>query len=218
MAHDKIYNRIFDAVLEQKLVPNKKINEEEMSLIFGVSRTIIRRVLLRLSHDGALVLHKNRGAYVAALSPQQVRELYAARRVVEQGIIAAACAAAEKRDIKRLRDIIASDHESSERGDRASRIRLSGEFHLEIARIAGNSLLHGFLRQLVVQTSIARASFEQRGVSPCSTQDHEELVNAIATGDVDVAKELIFRHLESSESELNFSGSAEKADLKAIFS
>ena len=218
MAHDKIYNRIFDAVLEQKLVPNKKINEEELSLIFGVSRTIIRRVLLRLSHDGALVLHKNRGAYVAALSPQQVRELYAARRVVEQGIIAAACTAAEKKDIKRLRDIIASDQESSESGDRASRIRLSAEFHLEIAMIAGNSLLHGFLRQLVVQTSIARASFEQRGVSPCSTQDHEELVNAIATGDVDLAKELIFRHLESSESELNFSGSAEKADLKAIFS
>ena len=76
MADNKIYHRIFSAILEQKLTPNKKINEEELASIFGVSRTIIRRVLLRLSLDGAVVLHKNRGAYVAALTAEQVHELY----------------------------------------------------------------------------------------------------------------------------------------------
>jgi len=217
MNDDKIYARVFDAVLEQKLTPNKKINEEDLASIFGVSRTIIRRVLLRLSLDGAVVLHKNRGAYVAALTPDQVQELYAARRIVERGIIATACKTADEKDIKGLQDIIASEHKSSESGDRASRIRLSGEFHLEIANIADNGLLYGFLRQLVVRTSLARACFEQSGVSPCSSHDHKALVDAIASADVDLAKELIVRHLESSESELNVNRTTEMNDLKSIF-
>jgi DNA-binding GntR family transcriptional regulator len=218
MDDNKIYERLYTAILEQRLMPNKKINEEEISEIFGVSRTVIRKVFLRLSLEGALELHKNRGAFIATLSRPQVVELYAARRMVEQGLIAAACKVAEKKDIKRLRDIIAVDNKSIETGERAAGIRLSGEFHLEIAKIAGNSLLHVFLRQLVIKTSIARACFEQRGVAPCSTHDHEELVDAIAARDVELARDLIVRHLEASESELKMPSPQEDGDLRAILS
>ncbi len=217
MDDDRIYTRIFDAILEHRLAPNKKINEEELTQIFGVSRTIIRRVLLRLSLDGAVVLPKNRGAYVAMLTSDQVQELYAARRIIEQGIVATACKNAGKKDIQRLKRIIELEHESIKSGDRGSRIRLSGEFHLAIAEIAGNRLLHGYLRQLVVQTSIARACFEQRGVSPCSSHDHLDLVEAIAEGAVDKATRLIVNHLQSSESELYVESPTEDEELKSIF-
>lgn len=216
MNDDQIYDRLFTAILEQKLRPNKKINEEELGSIFGVSRTIVRQALLRLSLDGAIVLHKNRGAYVAALSPTQVHELYDARRTVERGIVATACQTAEPQDILRLREMIENELESNRNGDRASRIRLSGEFHLEIAKIARNELLHRFLRQLVVQTSIARACYEQRGVSPCSSHDHEGLVEAIAAGDAELAQDLIVRHLRSSEAELEVDEPEEEEDLRSI--
>ncbi len=217
MSDDTIYERIFDAILEQRLTPNVKVNEEDLAEVFDVSRTVIRRILQRLSHDGAVTIHKNRGAYVAALSAEQVKELYHARRVVEQGIVAAACRSAKKEDLERLRGIITAEHESIENGDRGSRIRLSGEFHLEIARIADNGLLYGFLRQLVVRTSIARASFEQSGVSPCSSHDHDGLVKAIEAGNVEGAVDLIISHLESSESELNVENAEKSPDLKSIF-
>ncbi len=216
MADNKIYHRIFSAILEQKLTPNKKINEEELASIFGVSRTIIRRVLLRLSLDGAVVLHKNRGAYVAALTAEQVHELYDARRIVEQGIVVTACQNADEEDVRRLKDIVAAEHRSIDSDDRASRIRLSGEFHLEIAKIADNDLLYGFLRQLVVRTSIARSCFEQEGVSPCNSQDHEKLIDAIASGDVAFATKMIVRHLKSSESELILEDPEPEEDLKSI--
>lgn len=216
MEDDKIYQHIFEAILEQRLAPNKKINEEELTSIFGVSRTIIRRVLLRLSLDGAVHLAKNRGAYVATLTPGQVKELYSARRIVERGIVVEVCTNARKKDIQQLKKIIKMEHKSIESGDRGSRIRLSGEFHLAIAKISGNKLLHGFLRQLVVQTSIARACFEQRGVSPCSSQDHIELVNAIESQSVTKATKLIVNHLRSSESELNTEDRVEDRNLKSI--
>ncbi len=46
---DIVYGHIFDAILEQRLPPGTKLSEEAMGEIFGVSRTIIRRALLRLS-------------------------------------------------------------------------------------------------------------------------------------------------------------------------
>jgi len=214
---DEIYQQVFSAILEHHLVPNKKISEENLAEIFGVSRTIIRRILLRLSLDGAVVLQRNRGAYVTALSVDQVRKLYAARRIVERGIVSMACKIATKIDIKKLQAIIQSEHECHISGDRSGRIRLSGEFHLQIARIVNNELLFGFLRQLVIQTSLARANFEQKGVSPCSTVDHEALVSAISSGDETLANDLVISHLESSEAELNLSLPDSEDDLKTVF-
>lgn len=42
---DVVYCHIFDAILEQRLPPATKLNEEALAEIFSVSRTIIRRAL-----------------------------------------------------------------------------------------------------------------------------------------------------------------------------
>ena len=46
-----IYDQVFDAILEQRLLPDTKLTEKDLCDVFGVSRTIIRKVLLRLSLD-----------------------------------------------------------------------------------------------------------------------------------------------------------------------
>ena len=43
-----IYDQVFGAILEQRLRPETKLTENELCDVFGVSRTIIRKVLLRL--------------------------------------------------------------------------------------------------------------------------------------------------------------------------
>ena len=52
---DIVYAHIFDAILEQRLAPGTKLSEEALGEIFGVSRTIIRRALSRLAHEGVLL-------------------------------------------------------------------------------------------------------------------------------------------------------------------
>ncbi len=65
---DIVYAHIFDAILEQRLAPGTKLSEEALGEIFGVSRTIIRRALSRLAHEGVVLLRPNRGAVVASPS------------------------------------------------------------------------------------------------------------------------------------------------------
>ena len=46
-----IYDQVFSAILDQRLMPDTKLTEKDLCDVFGVSRTIIRKVLLRLSID-----------------------------------------------------------------------------------------------------------------------------------------------------------------------
>ena len=55
-----IYDQVFGAILEQRLRPETKLTENELCDVFGVSRTIIRKVLLRLSLDRVVELRPNR--------------------------------------------------------------------------------------------------------------------------------------------------------------
>ncbi|MGC3834165.1 GntR family transcriptional regulator [Moritella viscosa] len=76
MAQDDIvYAHIFDAILERRLPPGTKLNEEALGDIFSVSRTIIRRALLRLSHEQVVVIRPNRGAIVASPSVEEAKQV-----------------------------------------------------------------------------------------------------------------------------------------------
>ena len=70
-----IYNDIWNAVTNQSLRPGVKLEEIAMSEIYGVSRTVIRKVLVIMEQEGVVSLPLNRGAYVALPSPRDALEL-----------------------------------------------------------------------------------------------------------------------------------------------
>jgi len=78
-----IYDRLFDVILEQKLQPGSRLTEVPLSEIFGVSRTIIRRVLLRLSHEGVVEIKPNVGASVVSTPAEEVPAYFEARKIIE---------------------------------------------------------------------------------------------------------------------------------------
>ena len=79
----QVYHQIFDAILTQRLMPGMKLKEEELTEIFDVSRAVVRRALLRLSHERIVEIRPNRGAIVSSLSAQEAKEVLAARRLIE---------------------------------------------------------------------------------------------------------------------------------------
>jgi len=71
---DIVYAHIFEAILEQRLAPGTKLSEEALGEIFGVSRTIIRRALSRLAHEGVVLLRPNATAEQIAELRQMVND------------------------------------------------------------------------------------------------------------------------------------------------
>lgn len=212
-----IYDQVFGAILEQRLLPETKLTEKDLCEVFGVSRTIIRKVLLRLSLDKVVELRPNRGAVIAAPKVDEVREIFEARRLLEDGIVREACRKCRAADADLLRDVAKREHDCVHAGDNCGAIRLSGEFHVRLAAIAGNRPLGELLRQLVAQTSLAIARYIPPGRGMCADDDHDRLIRAIEAGNVGESCAIMRDHLLECERRLNLELPETTSDLHAVF-
>ncbi len=199
---DDIYPRLFDAILEQRIAPASRFTEEGLGEIFGVSRSVIRRVLAKLSHQQVIILRPNQRAQVAAPDAQQTRQILEARRLTEMTVVQLACAHATPPLVQHLRDLIAREREHIERDQRGPAIRLSGEFHLQLAAMAHNAPLAQFLNSLVPLTSLIIAQYEAKACTYCAWQEHAAIVDALEQQDASAAMALMTQHLDHLESQL----------------
>ena len=74
LAEEEIVDRIFEAVIDQRLPPGTKLSEAALCEAFGVGRMRIRQSLLLLSSREVVELLPNRGAFVASPTAEQARE------------------------------------------------------------------------------------------------------------------------------------------------
>ncbi|MFM2398802.1 MAG: hypothetical protein RL341_959 [Pseudomonadota bacterium] len=208
----QIYGRIIDAMLDQRLAPGTRLREDELGQVFGVSRTRIRQVLIRLAGEQLVTLVPNAGARVADPTAQDAQEVFAVRRLVEPAIVSAFIEGCSARELRALERNIEQEEAARLADQRQAAIRLAGEFHLQIAAAAGNATLERVLRELIVRTSLVLMRFgradygeppRQRGMlRACECRDHRALLRAIARNDKAAAAKLMEEHLRRLQSQL----------------
>jgi DNA-binding GntR family transcriptional regulator len=213
----EVYDAIYEAVIDHRLPPATKLTEAAFAEIFGVSRTIVRQALIRLAHDNIVELRPNRGAVVASPSVAETRDVFEARRVIESALIPSVIRAANKEDFNRLRALVKEEQCALERRDPRSYIRLSGDFHVRLAEIAGNAVLADFLTELVSRTSLIIAVYEMAGNSACAPDTHLELIEEIARGDEKRAVSEMIQHLNEIEGRLHLVDRVKPIDLGEVF-
>ena len=199
----QIHDGILAAILEHRLHPGTKLGEDEIGAIYGVSRTIVRAALQSLSHEGIVVIEKNRGAFVASPSLAEAVEVFEARKLIEPTIARRAAERSTSADVALLKRKMDDEHAALHRGDENTAIRLSGEFHLEIARMADHKTFEAFLRELVARSSLILLLYRRQKARVCGTDHHLELANAIASGNGELAARLMLDHLADIESGLD---------------
>src|SRR6218665_2629011 len=83
-----IAGRVVQSILAQKLAPGERLGEQALADLFGVSRTMVREALMQLQARGFVEVQPKRGWYVVQPSAEEARDAFAARRIVEAGILA----------------------------------------------------------------------------------------------------------------------------------
>lgn len=215
-----IYDSVYTAIVDQIILPGTKLPEDVLARAFGVSRTRIRKVLLALAHENLnlVTLQHNRGASVAKPGEQEAREVFAARRVVEAGITAELARRITAEQVAALRRFVAREHDAEKSRDRRMAIKLSGEFHLEIAKLMRNEPLLVFLRALISRTSLIVAVYEMPGSHMCSHEEHGALLDRLAAHDVNGAVRYMDEHLQRLEDSLDLqAGKRRPVDLQDVF-
>lgn len=201
-----IRDHLRDAIVDRRLAPGAKLTESEVGALFDVSRTVARAALQMLSFEGLVRFERNRGAFVANPAPAEARQLFAARRLVEPGIVASIIENATPADFARLRaHLIEEQGHMNARGPTARRaeIKASGEFHLLLAAIGGNQILQRFIEELIARSSLVIALYGRTGSSSCGLDEHRQIVDALEAGDVKRAEALIIHHIDHIEMDLD---------------
>jgi DNA-binding GntR family transcriptional regulator len=200
---EHIVAQLGQAVHEHRLQPGAKIREDEVCDLFGVSRTIVRQALRAMEFEGLLTIEKNRGAFVSQPTLKEAREVFQARALIEPSTARAAAERATAEDIVILERHIEAEHAALAREEAGLALKLSGDFHLEIARIADQQTIEQFLRQLVSRSSLVIALYWRRRNALCESNAHHALLDAFRTGDGQNAEDLMKGHLLDIYSQLD---------------
>ena len=145
----KVYEGIMQDIVTCKLPPGASISELQFVEHFQVSKTPIREALTALQKDGLVHYTPNRGFMVAPISIRDVQEIFEARIFFETNLFHLALSNLNEENIAVLEALSQVDVDTNEPGELDAVMKTNEQFHLEIARIAGNSRLFEYYRTLL---------------------------------------------------------------------
>jgi DNA-binding GntR family transcriptional regulator len=210
-ATQRIVDSITGAIVERRLMPGTKLAEQQIADIFGVSRTLVRQALNQLSRDRLVTLEPARGAFVAKPSPQEAREVFEVRAMLEAALVKQLCAQVTDAQIAELRAHLAAEAQAVARTDVSGRTRLLADFHVVLARMLGNGVLADLLEDLLTRSSLIALMYQSSHSAEHSQAEHVAIVDALEKRDVRAAVRLLESHLGNVERNLRLNPRA--ADL-----
>lgn len=192
---DLLSDRLELAIHEHRLAPGTKLGEDEIGEIYGVSRTIVRAALQSLSHQKLVELRRNKGAYVAQPTIKEAREVFEARALLEPRTAHSAARRITSEQLAGLQQHIDAEHAATAQGEHGRALYLSGQFHIEIAKIADQETIASFIQQLISRSSLIIALYWQRRSALCESNAHHALMKAFELRDAERAQDLMNSHL-----------------------
>ena len=209
-------------IADQGLEPGDRLPSiRELSAQFDVKAGAVRDALLEAQAKGIVSVLPRAGTFVAqaadeltsdsahrsrlgtrleqllAGKDQNLFHLLDVRETLEREAIALAAGKRELQDLYSLRQILEemASMPMKERDGRYTQLDI--EFHLEIARLSGNTVLVAMLRTLLEELT---PYLREIGWTPeryaITDQSHANLYSALVDGDVQVAKDEIRTHLQ----------------------
>ena len=218
LTNQEIYERIYAAISDRRLLPGTKLSEERLAQAFHASRPRIHEVLMRLSQELIVELHPNRGAFVASPTPGDLHDVFAVRRALERAIVTELCEKFAGQSVTALRAHLEREEAARRAGSHAVLARLTGEFHVRLAEATDNRLFSDSVRRLVALTSLAIAQYGSPAGNACPDHEHGDLAGAIEAGDIARAETVMREHLDHVEQGIRIpAADADDMDFKRIF-
>jgi DNA-binding GntR family transcriptional regulator len=208
-----IVDALTQAIAGQRLQPGTKLAEQKLADHFGVSRTLVRQALFQLEQKRLVQMEPARGAFVAAPTVEESRQVFAVRRMLEAEMTRAFAREVTPAKIKALREHVVREKAAVEGQDTAEGIELLGDFHVRMAELMGNEVLAQILRDLISRSSLITLMYQRAGAARHSQEEHVEIVRALAARDAGRAVKLMEEHLLHVEASLAFDRPAPTQDI-----
>lgn len=190
---DAVSDQLRALVVSGELPLGTPLRQDDLAERLGVSRTPLREAINRLVAEGLVTSDPHRGAVVARLSAQELRETYEIREVLE---VLAGRIAAEHRTDDDVRGLTAILAEFEATGSVEEWAQLNTRFHMTMYAVSRRTELCTLIERMRNRAELfVRVLVASPGRSQRAEQDHLRILAAFAARDADATEIEIRNHL-----------------------
>ena len=196
LLHETVIDQLRDLIVQGELAPETKLNERVLAEKLGTSRTPLREAIKFLASEGLVELLPNRGAVVAPLKPEKMKEVFVVLGALEALAGDLACRNATEADIAEIRGLHYHMLAHHARGELAQYFRYNQQIHIKFMECAGNATLAQVYRGLNAHVKRARylANLSRERWDK-AVQEHEDMLDALVKRDGVRLQTLLRDHL-----------------------
>jgi len=189
--------------------------ESELCEAFGVSRITIREAMKKLNAMGLVEIMQGKGTFVKSVdlgvfmkplfqlvefSEVNIEAIYTAREYIEGGIASLAAKNRTEEDIADMKRCLDSLDYCGQQGDLEGTYRFDMEFHIALAKSAGNPILLAAMEAIQDIDDACVKRYDKYLVGYASSrEEHRNILSAVVQRDAQQAQEAMRLHAANSK-------------------
>ena len=197
---DVVFKTLRKAIIKGKFQPGERLMEEKLADMLGVSRTPVREAIRMLELEGLVTMIPRKGAEVADITIEDLRDALELRMALEVLSVGLAC---ERIDDVGKKELIAVGVEFKEAINSKlvpAIVDKDERFHDVIFRASGNKKLITTAMNLREQVYRYRYEYiKDSSYHDKLIKEHDDITRAILSGDRQRAEEVMRLHIYNQE-------------------
>jgi DNA-binding GntR family transcriptional regulator len=199
---ERVADVLRQRITEGVFPPGTRLSEEALREALGVSRNTLREAFRLLSHEGLLTHEFNRGVFVRELTADDVRDLYAIRRILE-GAAVRGVREAPDGAVDAIREAVESAEDAAHRGAWVEVGTANMRFHQAVAGLTGSRRVAETVRRLLAELRLVFLvmSAPQQFHEPY-LRTNREIYELLAAGQAEAAESALTKYFDAAEHQL----------------
>jgi DNA-binding GntR family transcriptional regulator len=195
-ARDQVYMALREAIVSAELEPGRRLSENELADLLGVSRTPVREALARLRDERLVAIVPQLGTYVTLISEEGVEDAAFVREALECSAIRLATGRADDAALADLQANLAAQERARADEDSEAFDRLDDAMHRALCDLSGREIAWTLSRRANGHLDrVRRLSLPDPAYLGEMVDEHREVIAAVADRDADRAEQLLRHHL-----------------------
>ena len=192
----RVFSKIREDILNGKYKEHEELKEVAIGEELGVSRTPVREAFRQLELEGLIQIIPNKGAYVTGITAKDVQDIYMIRSLLEGLCAKWATEHISKEQMEEMEENIFLSEFHASKGHTEQMAELDNRFHEIMYEACNSKMLEHALKdyhQYVLRVRKKTLSTQTR--STASNAEHRKIMEAIKSGDGELAEQLANRHM-----------------------
>jgi GntR family transcriptional regulator, rspAB operon transcriptional repressor len=202
-ARDQAYAALRRAIVGAELEPGRRLSENQLADLIGVSRTPVRDALARLRDERLVAIVPQLGTFVTFIDEDAVADAHFVREALEVGAVRIAAGSASSDAVEALQSNLDAQQRAVDADDAATFARLDDDLHRLLCDLSGREVAWRLSERTRGQLDRVRLlSLPEAGYRGQMLAEHRAVVEAVAARDAVAAERELRHHLRMVLSQL----------------